>query len=139
MRTGDPVKQKGAAAVEMAFATLLLIWLVLGVVDVGRAIITDIGLKEAVQAGAHHFAFTETATGADAETVAVASTETPTLAAGDITATCFPVTRNGQNYGTVTVSATHDLELITPIVGAALGGTIELSEIAEAERYFPCP
>lgn len=131
--------QQGVAAVEMAFVLIFLIWMVLGIIDVGRAIVTDIGLKEATQAAAHHFAFTETATPATTADVAVASTTNPALDSSDVVATCAPVSRGGTSYGRVTVTATFDLEMITPIVGAALGGTIELNEIAEAERYFPCP
>lgn len=124
---------------EMAIALVLLLWLTLGIIDVGRAIFTDIGLKEAVQSAAHHFAFTETATSATAAQVGADSTTTPTLSATDFTITCSPVSRGGEQYGTVTVIATYDLDLITPVVGAALGGMLELHEQAEAERYFPCP
>jgi len=131
--------QGGAAAVEMAFTLLLLLWMAFGVIDIGRAIFTDIGLKEAAQASAHHFAFTEGADGASAATVGANSTTTPSLVPGDFDVECHPITRSSIPYGTVTVTATHDLDLITPIVGAALGGSLELTETAEAERYFSCP
>lgn len=135
MRASD----RGAAIVEMAIALVLLLWLALGIVDVGRAIFTDIGLKEAAQSAAHHFAFTETATSATAAQVGADSTTNPSLSTGDFAITCLPITRGGDPYGTVTVIATFDLDLITPIVGAALGDTLQLQEQVEAERYFPCP
>lgn len=132
-------RETGAAVVEMAISLLLLIWLVLGIVDVGRAIFTDIGLKEAAQAAAHHMAFTETATAGSAAQVGVDSTTNPQADPARFTIACDPVTRGGELYGTITVAVEHDLELITPLVGSALGGILTLQETAEAERYFACP
>ena len=137
--TGSPMGDTGVAVVEMAFILVLLLWLVFGVVDMGRAIFTDIGLKEAAQAGAEHFAFTEAATATSTRTVVVNSTANPQLTTSDVTAACTDIVRDTGTYGTVTVTATYNLNLITPIVGSAMGGSIQLSETTQAERYFPCP
>ncbi|MGH8951500.1 MAG: TadE family protein, partial [Acidimicrobiia bacterium] len=58
---------RGAAAVEMAFVTMFLLVLLLGIVDVGRAIVANISVRDAVQDGASYFAYTRDATAAEVE------------------------------------------------------------------------
>ncbi len=128
--------ESGAAAVEMAFMTILLIWLVLGTVDMGRAISTNIALQEAAQAGVAHASFTEDATVATVKQTAIASTDTPSLTPDDIDVACVPVSRSQRDGARVRVVARHDLNLVTPLIGQVLGGSIELSKLVEAERFY---
>lgn len=120
----------------MAFAVFLLLWLVLGIIDMGRAIFTNIALQEVTQAGVAHAAFTETVDASAVETVAIGSTDSLTLTGADIEIACQSVSRTDQNAAQVRVTTAYELDLITPLVGQALGGTIELTKTAEAERYF---
>ena len=46
---------------------MFLLVLLLGIVDVGRAIVANISVRDAVQDGASYFAYTENATAADVE------------------------------------------------------------------------
>ncbi len=139
--TGDTNSARAGAPQLWRWRSLwcLLIWLVFGVVDLGQAIFTDIGIKEAAQAGAHYFAFTESADATSTATAAVNSTSTPQLVESDITASCTAHVRDSGTYGTVQVATDYELDLIAPIVGSLFGGTIDLSETTQAERYFPCP
>lgn len=128
--------ERGAAAVEMAITVVLLIWLVFGIVDVGRAIFTQIAVREAAQVGTSYASFTQAATVAEVETQVIASNDALPLVADDILVACQEVPRSDQDGSRVTVTVTHEIDLITPLVGNALGGSIELVHAAEAERYF---
>lgn len=127
----------GAAAVEMAITLALLLWLVLGLIDMGRAIFTNIALQDAAQAAVSHAAFTEDASIASVESVAIASTDdSPTLTSADIDVACTLVPRASRDAARVRVVVSYDLDFITPLVGPAMGGSIQLTKLLEAERYF---
>lgn len=127
---------RGAAAVEMAISFVLLAWLIFGIVDVGRAIFTQIAVRDAAQSGASYAAFTETAATGDVEAQVILSNDALSLTATEIDVACQTVTRSDQNASQVRVTVRYALDLITPLVGNALGGTIDLEHSAEAERYF---
>jgi hypothetical protein len=115
---------RGAAAVEMAFVVVLLLWLVLGVVDVGRVILTRLALEDAVHADA-----------ASVEAVTIGSTDSITLTGAEIQVACMEVTREPKPASRVRVEVVHTVDYLTPLVGPALGGSIDLHETAEAERF----
>jgi Flp pilus assembly protein TadG len=126
----------------MAMVTIFLLILLLGIVDVGRAIVANISVRDAVQDGASYFAYTEGATAADVEARVRASVSAPDLstAATTIEVFCGPDPRDLLDGSRIRVDLTHDVDMITPIMGDALGGTITLSPSAEADRYFDtCP
>lgn len=56
MRTGPPGRDHGAAAVEFALVVPLLLLLVFGTVEFGRAYNAQITLQHAVREGVRHFA-----------------------------------------------------------------------------------
>lgn len=129
-------EQTGAAVVEMAFVVLLLVWLVLGIVDIGRAIFTNITLQDAAQAGVTFAGFTSDANTGSVESAVIDSNDSLTFTAGDIDVSCTEVARTPQDASKVRVIARHSMPLITPVVGQAMGGTIDLERTAEGERFF---
>src|SRR5690606_41317277 len=75
----DRKPERGAAVVETAFITIFLLILVTGIIDVGRAIFTNISIQEAAQEAAVYAAFDESVTVADIAHRAVDSTRSPAL------------------------------------------------------------
>jgi Flp pilus assembly protein TadG len=133
-------RDRGAAAVEMAFMTMFLIILVTGIIDLGRAIYTNISVQEAAQEGAFYGGFEETVTKSDIVDRTVGSTGSITLDPADVVVTCNAITRGKRNAARVQVDVSYDLTLITPVVGQWLGGTLTLNKTAEAERFYTdCP
>jgi Flp pilus assembly protein TadG len=131
---------RGAAAVEMAIASMFLLVLVLGIVDLGRAITTNISVRDAVQEGAMYGAFTRDVTTAEIDARVKASVSEPDLTTASITVYCEADPRDLQDGTRVRVEMIYDVDLITPIVGPALGGTITLEPTAEADRFYDtCP
>jgi Flp pilus assembly pilin Flp len=132
--------ERGAAMVEMAAVTVFLILLVLGIVDLGRVIFTNISLRDAVQEGASYAAYTEEATASDIEATIVNAVSSPDLSIATISLYCSPDPRDLQDGSRVRIQMTYDIDLITPIVGAMLGGSMSLSPDAEVDRFFAdCP
>jgi len=134
---------RGAAAVEMAFVTMFLLILLLGIVDVGRAIVANISVRDAAQDGASYFSHMRDATAAEVEARVRASVSSPDLsdvATTTVTVSCGLDPRDLQSGSRVRIDLSHDVDMITPIVGDLLGGTITLSPTAEADRFFDtCP
>ena len=133
-------REKGAAAVEMAIVSMFLLVLLLGIVDIGRAITTNISLRDAVQEGAMYGAFTGVITTSDIENRIRASVSEPDLSTATISVYCETDPRDLKDGTRIRVEMVYDLDLITPIVGPALGGTITLQPSAEADRFHDsCP
>jgi Flp pilus assembly protein TadG len=124
----------------MAIASMFLLVLVLGIVDLGRAITTNISVRDAVQEGAMYGAFTRDVTTAEIDARVKASVSEPDLTTASITVYCGADPRDLQDGTRVRVEMIYDVDLITPIVGPALGGTITLEPTAEADRFYDtCP
>ena len=135
-----PGLEKGAAAVEMAIVSMFLLVLLLGIVDIGRAITTNISLRDAVQEGAMYGAFTPGVSTADIDARIRASVSEPDLSTATIVVYCETDPRDLKDGTRIRVDMVYDLDLITPIVGPALGGTITLQPSAEADRFHDsCP
>lgn len=118
-------RERGAAAVEMAFVTILLALLACGVADLGRAIFTNIGVQDAAQEGARFAAYNPPDGDITAiQDRAVQATQYPNLTRSDVTVTCA---------GSVTVTVTHTVDYLTPLIGQMLGGSIELSRAYTTE------
>lgn len=131
---------RGAAAVETAIVSMFLLVLVLGIVDLGRAIATNISVRDAVQEGAMYGAFTPEVTALEIDARIRTSVSEPDLSSATITVFCETDPRDLQDGTRLRVDMAYDLDLITPIVGPALGGTITLDPSAEADRFFDtCP
>jgi Flp pilus assembly protein TadG len=124
----------------MAIVSMFLLVLVLGIVDLGRAITTNISVRDAVQEGAMYGAFTRDVTTAEIDARVKASVSEPDLTTASITVYCEADPRDLQDGTRVRVEMIYDVDLITPIVGPALGGTITLEPTAEADRFYDtCP
>lgn len=124
----------------MAFMTIFLLILVTGIIDIGRAIFTNISIQEAAQEGAFYGSFEEAATASQIRQRAVDSTSSPSLDIDKITVKCATASKSIKNGARVSVTVDHRLDLITPFVGQWLGGVLDLSKTAEAERFFDsCP
>jgi Flp pilus assembly protein TadG len=124
----------------MAIVSMFLLVLVLGIVDLGRAITTNISVRDAVQEGAMYGAFTKDVTTAEIDARVKASVSEPDLSTATITVYCETDPRDLQDGTRVRVEMIYDVDLITPIVGPALGGTITLDPTAEADRFYDtCP
>ena len=121
---------------------MFLLVLLLGIVDVGRAIVANISVRDAVQDGASYFAYTKDATAVDVEARVRSAVSSPDLstAATTVAVYCEPDPRDLLDGSRIRIDVTHDVDMITPIVGPFLGGEITLSPSAEADRFFDtCP
>jgi Flp pilus assembly protein TadG len=128
--------------VEMAFVSMFLLVLLLGIVDVGRAIVANISVRDAVQDGASYGAYTRDATAASIDARVRAAVSSPDLSTSATTVVvyCEPDPRDLLNGSRIRIDVTHDVDMITPIVGPFLGGEITLSPSSEADRFFDnCP
>lgn len=124
----------------MAFVTMFLLVLLLGIVDVGRAIVANISVRDAVQDGASFGAYTRDATANDIKDRVRAAGSSPDLSAATIDVYCDLDPRDLLDGSRIRIDLSHDVDMITPIVGDLLGGTITLSPTAEADRFFDtCP
>jgi Flp pilus assembly protein TadG len=134
-------KERGAAVVEMAFMTIFLLIMVTGIIDLGRAIFTNISIQEAAQEGAFYGSFEENVTEAQIAQRVADSTSSPTIdPVNDVTVDCVAATKSKKNGTRVTVTVDHELDLVTPLVGQWLGGSLNLQKVAEAERFYEtCP
>ncbi len=116
------LNERGAALVETAFLLPFLIILVLGMVDLGRAIVAHVEIRDAAQEGAM-FASFDPDDHTDTRARVVGATDSPAIVPGNVAVTCnLGAGPGGEDFVTVTV--THDVTLITPIVGQWFGGTI---------------
>ncbi|HWL49179.1 MAG TPA: hypothetical protein VNT92_04825, partial [Acidimicrobiia bacterium] len=85
---------------------------------------------------------TPDATAAEVEARVRAAVSSPDLgtAATTIAVYCEPDPRDLLDGSRIRIDVTHDVDMITPIVGPFLGGEISLSQSAEADRFFDnCP
>lgn len=106
--------ERGAAVVEFALLLPLLVILVLGVIDFGRAASLRINLNEVVQEGAIYGATNpEFANHADIKTRMIQSSDQPPLNPSDITITC-PTPR------TLRVAVSYTVDFITPLLPGTL-------------------
>jgi hypothetical protein len=129
----DP--ERGIAAVELAMFLPLLLVLVMGIVDVGRAMYTLVAIQEAAQEGALYGAYKPDDSTA-VEERAIKSIDSPTLTTADVTVFC-PAAR------VIEVHVEHELELITPLIGQWFGGSITLQrnvsgDVVEATGTKSC-
>lgn len=131
---------RGAALVEMAAVTIFLAFLLLGIVDLGRVIFTSISIRDAVQEGAAFAAYTETVSDVEIEDRIQGAISNPDLSTATIDLYCSADPRDLQDGTRIRVDLEYDVDLITPLVGSMLGGSISLNRSAEADRFFEdCP
>ncbi len=127
----------GAATVEMALMAPFLILLAFGIIDLSRALYTDITINEAAQEGAI-FASFDVRTATEVRDQIIASVDNPDLSGADtvITYSCPTGPKNPDDF---TITVTHVYPLITP-VGAWLGGSVTLHSEIDGEIFLGhCP
>lgn len=131
----EPQPENGAAAVEMAFVAMLLVLLVMGVADLGRVIFTYIGIQDAAQEGAIYGSF-EPSNEDAIKSRAADSIDYPSLTPADVIVTCPDGDPNAPGGSRVSVTVSHSVSLITPIVGQMFGGSIDLSRTFTGEVFL---
>lgn len=123
----DTRREKGQSLVELAVIMVILLLLVAGIVDLGRAFFTTMTLRDAVQEGALYGAIDPTNTAEIKNHVLNTSGMVPDMiGVNDITVEIFDVPCAGNR---IKVSAVYsDFPLTMPFIGAVLGGqTVGLS------------
>jgi len=123
----DNRAEKGQSLVEMAVALVILLLLVGGIVDIGRAFFTYMAMRDSVQEGAIYGSINPTLTQEIRNHVLGSSEMIPDiLSSDDITVEVIgaPCTGNG-----IRVTASYpDFPLTMPFIGAVVGGqTIPIS------------
>jgi hypothetical protein len=121
--------ERGAAVVELAFVSILLILLVAGIVDIGRVLFANIGLQEAAQEGAIYGSFQPNG---DIEARINEAVEYPPI--DSIVITCVEDVPDAFT-DQIAVTVTHSVDLITPIVGQWFGGSIDLSRTVTGQVF----
>jgi Flp pilus assembly protein TadG len=119
--------EQGQSLVEMAIALVILLLLVGGIVDLGRAFFTFMALRDAVQEGALYGSVNPTLTTEIKNHVLNSSDMIPDLVgSGDITVTIIGTACTGNG---IRVTATYnDFPLTMPFIGSVLGSqTIPIS------------
>jgi len=118
--------ERGQSLVEMAMSLVILLLLVGGVVDLGRAFFTFMALRDSVQEGALYGSINPTLTQEIKNHVLNSSNMVPDMIAGDditVTVVGAPCTGNG-----IRVTATYpDFPITMPFMGAIVGQTILIS------------
>jgi Flp pilus assembly protein TadG len=125
---------RGQALVELALVLPLLLVLLMGVVDVGRIVFMQIALRDAAQEGATYAAFESVPASTVGNRVRTSS-NAPEVTAAAVTIACTVAPAPG----TVTVTVSYDLPLITPLA-QVLGATFPLSASSTGTNFQSrCP
>ena len=134
------MNERGASAVEMALLMPILLLMVLGLVDFGRAVLAHMAIEEAAQEGAMFAAYHGTDAGdtsADIVNAVRMSTSSVTIAAGDVAVVCSAKAGGDQlaAFPTVTVTISTSIAPITPLVSSWLPGGIPLAAEASGNVF----
>lgn len=122
-----PCRERGQSFVELAMSLVILLFLVGGVVDLGRAFFTFMALRDAVQEGALYGSINPALTQEIKNHVLDSSDMIPDLISNDdITVTVIGTACTGNG---IRVSATYsDFPITMPFMGTVLGSqTIPIS------------
>ena len=123
----DSQEEKGQSLVELAVSLVILLLLVGGIVDLGRAFFTSMSLRDAVQEGALYGSIDPTNTTAIKNHVLSTSSMSPDMIGlNDITIEIINAPCTGNR---IKVTAVYtDFPITMPFMGVVLGGqTIPLS------------
>lgn len=122
----------------MAIVAIFLCLLVMGTIDVGRLIFTGLAVEDAAQTGVAYASFVENATDTDVKNRVVGSVDSPTIDPNLVNVICLSDPRPKKNGANVRVTVRNQVNLITPLIGPMLGGSVTLQKTAAADRYFEC-
>lgn len=106
--------ETGAATVEFALVLVLLVTILMGIIEFGRAYNAQLTLQHAVREGVRVLAITKDSTQAIDATVLAAQSSVP-ITSADVTTTACTA---GQQ---TSVTATYAFQFSTPIIGTSLG------------------
>jgi TadE-like protein len=122
---GRSSTERGVAFVEFAIVLPLLLTLALGAVDLGRGLISYVELEQAAQEGALYGSFAPSDAAIVAARVRNSSTGLVPLSDAtevDVDVLCAPDVPAGK----IGVRLSYTLDVLTPLVGPMLGGSIVL-------------
>jgi Flp pilus assembly protein TadG len=111
--------ERGAAAVEFALVLPILLLLVMGIVECGRAYHLQTALSGAAREGVRVMALQDDV----AEARATAKAASPQLALTDGQISVTPTTCSGTTPGTATVTVTYPVELMFGLFGSGFNLT----------------
>lgn len=135
-RAGRGASDRGAVAVEFALLLPLLLIVIFGVIDFGRALNAQITITQAAREGARLAALGQPAGTVQAQAVAAGSPIGVTT--GDVTpAVCAP---NAGPTANGSVQISYPFSFITPIgaLGALFGHGFSSSLTLHAQGVMPC-
>jgi Flp pilus assembly pilin Flp len=133
VRGGSVSSDRGAAAVEFALLLPLLVLIVFGLIDFGRAINAQITLTQAAREGARALSFGGSTYQARAQAAAIGLSGVTVTELPDIKGVTGCPTGSGQAGDDAVVQVTYTFSFITPI-GTFFGPTKTLT----AEGRMPC-
>jgi Flp pilus assembly protein TadG len=122
--------EKGAAAVEFAIILPLLLLIIAGIVDFGRAFFTQVVLTNAAREGARAAVVRVSEADVQARTLAAANPLTPTVIPGTCPAT-------GGTFVTVTVTEEFNWIILEPISNF-FGGVGSLPAVLSSDATMRC-
>jgi Flp pilus assembly protein TadG len=121
------VNERGVSALEVALMLPFLLLVTMGIVDLGRIMYFQIGVQEAAQEGIVYASIEpDDPAGVVARTMETMSA--PELATGSVVVTC-------PAPDTVTVTVSHGIDLITPIISRMVGGTFSATSEATTQVF----
>jgi Flp pilus assembly protein TadG len=124
-------RKPGQAMVEASVVFLSAAVILTGMFDLGRAFYYNIGVANAVREGAR-LAVDTTRTNTEISTVVTDAAPNITLT----NITVAPSTRSVSNSGqTVTVTATYNFTVLTPIISSLLGTPIHITRSAQIMMF----
>lgn len=115
----------GQSLVEMALTLPLLLILSLGAIDVGRALTAYLGLVDAAHEGALYAAWQPSG---DVEGRVRGASEAEWVSGATVTVFCT----TSPDPGTITVTASYNLGIMTPLVHDMFGDSLPLSATSVA-------
>jgi Flp pilus assembly protein TadG len=124
-------RESGQSLVESALVIPLILLMFMGTVDVGRIVFAYIALEEAVQEGATYASHAAGTPGWGGMTIARVTSssnhvEVASAVVADPSIGTACTAPPAETPGRITVSATYDLPLLTPVGSVLFGGTFRL-------------
>lgn len=118
MRVRSSHGERGAAAIEFALVLPILLLLILGIFEFGRVFSIQVSLSNAAREGARVMAIQDDQAAARSAAIAAAPGVSPAIGAGQIAIS--PASCAGVENGTVQVTISYPVALMTGWFGASL-------------------
>jgi Flp pilus assembly protein TadG len=133
-RSGDNARDRGAAAVEFALLLPVVLLMVFGVIDFGRALNAQITLTQAAREGARLDALGQPNVGPRTQAAATG------LSGVNVAETYACQQGDGQNNLDAKVNLSYSFSFITPIgaIAGLFGGSFTPSITLTSQGVMPC-